>query len=286
MDIQKTIKCIQNKLDYHIMPCSLCGMSGHNVRTCLNAEPDFISFDREVDKFDITDDFDHDDVVMGMDELVGNEETGDTGDTGETVGELEDGFVLSISESDDEFDSDDEEDEANTPKSVPTTSTTPYDCPICMETLDEDTDGVVKLGCSHKFCPGCFVKHMRGANQCAMCRAKVCEKPKKPKSKHMSVREKFDVVSDLVWHSDMVDEIHDRIMNDARKKLITASGNVETKYVSETMVRIKDFVSEEDIRKATIMSAFRVVDRMSEWYGDESSSRIEVTWGGERFNIA
>ena len=127
---------------------------------------------------------------------------------------------------------------------------------------------------------------MRCANQCAMCRTKVCAKPKKQKPKHMSAVDRFGVVSDLVWHGDMVGEIHDRIMSDARKKLLAASGNVETRYVSETMVRIRDFVNEEDIRKATIMSSFHVADRMSEWYGDASSSRIRVSWGGERFDIA
>jgi len=247
----------------------------------VDSEPDFIPFGRGIGEFDVNDDFAHDDVAMGMDELVGNEE--DVGDNNATVGELEEGFMLSISESDDELDEEDAE-EANPPKSTtPTTPTTPYDCPICMETLDEDTDGVVKLGCSHKFCPGCFVKHMRGANQCAMCRTKVCEKPNK---KHMGSRVRFDIVSELVWHGEMVSDIHERIMNDARKELISESGNVETRYVTETMAKLNEFVCEEAIRKATIMSSFHIADRMSEWYGDESSSSITVNWGGERFNVA
>jgi hypothetical protein len=231
-----------------------------------------------------------DDVAMRMDELGWDVDVAvvsgtviGADDNNAAVGELEDGFVLSISETVAGDDADDADDAEETTPSKSSTLATPYDCPICMETLDEDTDGVVKLGCSHKFCPGCFVKHMRCANKCAMCRAKVCAKPK---PKHMGAQERFDVVSGLVWHGNMVSDIHGRIMTDARKNLIAASGNVDTKYVSETMVRIKDFVREEDIRKATIVSSFLVADRMSEWYDDESSSRIAVTWGGERFDIS
>ena len=249
----------------------------------MDAEADFIPFSGDIGDFDVDADFAHDDVAMGMDELARDI------DDDATVEELENGFELSIVDSEDEYDTEDEEEEveAETAETAePAEPTTPYDCPICMETKCEDRDGVVKLGCSHKFCTQCFVTHMRGANQCAMCRAKVCEKPKKHKTKHMGVSERFGVVSELVWNSRLPSDIHARIMNDARDRLIKASGNVETKYVSETMVRIKDFVREEDIRKASILSAFCVADRMSEWYGDETTSQIRVNWGGERFHIA
>jgi hypothetical protein len=277
----------------------------------MDAEADFIPFSGEFRAFDLDEDFAHDDVALGIDELVSefdlvgqifvrdgvatvsdddvssDDVSSDDDATGE---ELENGFELSIVNSEDEYESENEEEvdteEVDAESAETAEPTTPYDCPICMETKCEDRDGVVKLGCSHKFCTQCFVTHMRGANQCAMCRAKVCEKPKKHKTKHMGVSERFGLVSELVWNSRLPSDIHDRIMNDARDRLIKASGNVETKYVSETMVRIKDFVREEDIRKASILSAFCVADRMSEWYGDESSSRIRVNWGGERFDIS
>ena len=270
----------------------------------MDAEADFIPFSVEIGEFELDEDFAHDDVAMGMDELVsefdsvGQNLVVDGGatvsdddvstDRDAMVDELENGFELSIVTSEDEYETEDEEEEEVEAEQVDAETaepTTPYDCPICMETKCEDRDGVVKLGCSHKFCTQCFVTHMRGANQCAMCRAKVCEKPKKQKTKHMGVDERFGVVSEIVWNSRLPSDIHDRIMNDARKRLIKASGNVETKYVSETMVRIKDFVREEDIRKASILSAFCVANRMSEWYGDESSSSIRVNWDGERFDI-
>jgi hypothetical protein len=261
------------------MPCSRCGLAGHNVRTCVGSEPDFIPFDREIRELDATEDFNEGDVEMGIEDLTGN---GSDMNDGGVEGELEEGFTLHISGSDSEMDDSDTE-EVPDVISTDTTPTTPYECPICMETKCENRDGVVKLGCTHKFCTKCFVIHMRVANQCAMCRRKVCAKPKK---KHMSASDRFDIVSELVWNSPMAEDIHERIMNNARTNLIKASGNVETRFVRETMGRIKDFVKEEDIRKASLMTAFLVTERVSGWYGDKSSAHIRVNWGGHRFHIA
>lgn len=45
-------------------------------------------------------------------------------------------------------------------------------CMICYETLNHDS-GRVTIKCGHKYCPGCFVKHMTIDNRCAMCRREI-----------------------------------------------------------------------------------------------------------------
>jgi hypothetical protein len=49
------------------------------------------------------------------------------------------------------------------------------DCPICMEPMQ----GRSILNCSHVFCINCSIEHFRTKQNCPLCRAEVCDAPKK-----------------------------------------------------------------------------------------------------------
>lgn len=52
----------------------------------------------------------------------------------------------------------------------------PYDCAICLETIN---DSMCLLKCKHSFCISCYSEHIRLKNTCPLCRDEICSKPKK-----------------------------------------------------------------------------------------------------------
>jgi hypothetical protein len=43
---------------------------------------------------------------------------------------------------------------------------------VCYDPIDLES-GQVTIKCGHMYCPGCFVKHMKTDNKCAMCRVEL-----------------------------------------------------------------------------------------------------------------
>ena len=94
-----------------------------------------------------------------------------------------------------------------------------HTCPICMEKI---TDGIVVLKCTHVFCPGCYAKHARVDNKCALCREEFAIKPKKnermpEQSRDAIVDSLFDNTTNGAnkYFEDMATKIKMRSLDDA-----------------------------------------------------------------------
>jgi hypothetical protein len=62
-------------------------------------------------------------------------------------------------------------------------------CMICYDPLNQDS-GCVTIKCGHKYCPGCFVQHMKIDNHCAMCRREIeMKKPENVEKRTLLIRD-------------------------------------------------------------------------------------------------
>jgi hypothetical protein len=68
------------------------------------------------------------------------------------------------------------------------------ECMVCYEDIEGDN---VSLKCGHAYCVQCFIKHMRVGNNCAGCRAHICDPPKKYENRTLSTA----VISNVIENS-------------------------------------------------------------------------------------
>jgi hypothetical protein len=163
------------------MPCSNCSQNGHNVRTCPQLEPTLITPSVSDDDMSYT----HDDVLMGMEELI----------------------------------------------SDPTVD----ECMVCYEDIEREK---VSLKCGHAYCVQCFIKHMRVGNNCAACRAHICDPPKKHGNRILSNTEISDVIEHNLNHEpDFIKAIHTDL-NTQTKKYIEENYEDTTETQRERLVLI------------------------------------------------
>jgi|DEB0MinimDraft_4_1074332.scaffolds.fasta_scaffold62419_2 hypothetical protein len=90
------------------------------------------------------------------------------------------------------------------------------DCMVCYE----DTAGEnVNLKCGHTYCIQCFIQHMRVGNNCAGCRAHICEPPKKIGGiRTLSHNEISDVIENTLSNGpDFITTIHDDLLRQTNK---------------------------------------------------------------------
>jgi hypothetical protein len=148
------------------MPCSNCSLTGHNVRTCPQLLPHLISpSDDEMPIISLNDSYTHDDVLMGMKELISD------------------------------------------PPVV--------ECMVCYEDIEREK---VSLKCGHAYCVQCFIKHMRVGNNCAACRAHICDPPKKHGNRTLSTTEISDIIEqNLTNHPDFIRAIHADLLMQTQK---------------------------------------------------------------------
>jgi hypothetical protein len=163
-----------------------------------------------------------------------------------------------------------------------------YDCPICLEPKSPSTHGVVALACSHQYCPGCFVAHMRTGNSCAMCRSPVCPPPK-PKSvpTHRRVGAVVGVFGAGNESSDdvIVESVLANIRAAAKARLMKRSADTETQYVIQGMKTFDEIVTTNDIRKTLIVGGIYGSSQASRLYNDADYQPISVEWGAETYEM-
>jgi hypothetical protein len=165
------------------MRCSNCSQSGHNVRTCPELQPFSIPLrydemspelqplitptDEEMSCISLIDSYTHDDVLMGMKELVSDPPT--------------------------------------------------VECMVCYEDIECEK---VSLKCGHAYCVQCFIKHMRVGNNCAACRANICDPPEKLRTQtrtlsHEAINE--IVENNLIHNPDFIADVHTDLCNQTKK---------------------------------------------------------------------
>ena len=119
------------------MPCRLCHMNGHNMRTChLNEHHNFIPVERWFETEE-----EEEDPDAGFDEFL---------KTLDPALDFESHMLKALKAEE------------------------KRECIICYETVDNEK---VSIKCGHTYCVGCFVTHMRLNNECAYCRTELCEAP-------------------------------------------------------------------------------------------------------------
>ena len=280
------------------MPCSWCGQNGHNVRTCMELhEVDFIPltpeiFDQQqrmddvhIIESDLSDDVHMIDPDLSDDvHMIDPDYELSDEDVNEGILSV---YVTEYGLSDDETVVYESEDAAPLNNKIPVEELVGilYDCPVCMETLSETTHGVVNLPCSHKYCPTCFVTHMRIANTCAMCRTTVCQKPSTSAKKTLSDSAMVESVRSNISNQNLVvSEIRKKIISSAKHRL------VEIQKLSGTEYSISDIldicIDKRDIHNTMLLGGITCAEDIADWYDVERvHDDIRVDWGSTSFTV-
>jgi hypothetical protein len=80
----------------------------------------------------------------------------------------------------------------------------PKECIVCFEVITKEL-GFVDIKCGHVYCAGCFAKHMRTDNKCAMCRVVIFNVP--------SIEEKPSIIEEDQHERHAMNEIADHLTN-------------------------------------------------------------------------
>ena len=193
------------------MPCSNCSQTGHNIRTCTYLEPVLISDDLSSISYDEFDthDLDPNDVRMGMADLI-----------------------------------------ADTPSLIYPHCTPDYapplECMVCYEVIEDEK---VNLKCGHAYCVQCFIKHMRVGNNCAGCRAPICEPPKKQGSNRAISHSE---VSDIIEHQlnsgpDFLESIHSDLLRQTKKYIEENYEDTTERQRCQMSIMVKRAIESTDL---------------------------------------
>ena len=197
------------------MPCSNCSQTGHNIRTCTYLEPVLISDDLSsisYDEFD-THDLDTNDVIMGMADLIVDPPS----------------QIFS----------------PNSPDSNSSLSTA-IECMVCYEDIKNEK---VSLKCGHAYCVQCFIKHMRVGNNCAGCRAHICEPPKKHGgNRTLTHNEISDVIENtLEGEPTFLDAIHSDLLRQTKKYIEENYEDTTERQRCQMSIMIKRAIDSTDL---------------------------------------
>ena len=209
------------------MPCRLCHMIGHNIRTChLNENHNFIPVERWFDS--------EEDPDAGFDEFI---------KTLDPALDFESHMIKSLKA------------EMECEK---------LECIICYETVDNEKVGIK---CGHTYCVGCFVKHMRLNNECAYCRTELCEAPRNKRRIDTDTRSQIieqalycndmheTLKSDFIRQ--MRDSITKQIVSDNPK--ILRSATLSTEICAMAVMSV-------DMTFASWVVGLRTSQYISDWY--------------------
>ena len=195
------------------MPCSNCSQTGHNIRTCTYLEPVLISDEPEPVSDDLSsisyDEFDTNDVRMGMADLIA--------------------------------DSPSRIYDPGTPNYPP-----PLECMVCYEDIEDEK---VNLKCGHAYCVQCFIKHMRVGNNCAGCRAHICEPPKKQGgNRTLTHNEISDVIENtLEGEPAFLDAIHSDLLRQTKKFIEENYEDTTERQRGQMSIMIKRAIDSTDL---------------------------------------
>lgn len=151
------------------MPCSNCFRDGHNIRACPDLEYNLVSDDES----SLTE---HDASITPLGTESAQSASSLSLITAHEVG------VLNVQRCN------------NLTTDDPTyfdTQLPAEECMVCYEEIEREN---VALKCGHTYCVQCFIKHMRVGNNCAGCRAPICDPPKKHEKRTLSHSD----ISDLI----------------------------------------------------------------------------------------
>lgn len=101
------------------------------------------------------------------------------------------------------------------------------ECMVCYEEIEREN---VTLKCGHTYCVQCFIKHMRVGNNCAGCRAPICDPPKKHEKRTLSHSDISDLIeNNLNDQPDFITAIRADLLMQTKKYIVN-----HYKDISET----------------------------------------------------
>lgn len=98
---------------------------------------------------------------------------------------------------------------------------------ICYDHLDESS-GSVSIPCGHKYCPSCFVQHMKKDNHCAMCRVGITMKKRVNQADLIDAVGKSYTGSQYLTHivNTLCDDLKDCISSEIIPRLGCGTGEI------------------------------------------------------------
>lgn len=142
----------------------------------------------------------------------------------------------------------------------------PEECMVCYDIVGEES---VKLKCNHTYCVGCFVQHMRVANTCGICRAEICEPPKKTQQKHMSSTQICEIIEDVLnSNPDFIDTIHNDVIRQANIYMDSNCKTMTTRQRSYNENIIKDILNNTDMTFGLWISGIHIGDEIAQQFMD------------------
>ena len=142
----------------------------------------------------------------------------------------------------------------------------PLECMVCYDIVSKES---VKLKCNHTYCVGCFVKHMRTANTCGVCRAEICEPPKKPQKKHISPTQIYEIIENVITSNpEFRDTIHNDVIRQANIYMDSKCKPITTRQRSNNESTIRDILKNTDMTFGLWISGILIGDKIAQHFMD------------------
>lgn len=114
------------------------------------------------------------------------------------------------------------------------------DCIVCYDNVPDE---MIQTKCSHIYCTACFVKHMRRANTCAMCRTELVDEAPIVGNKDMdddTVINMADVLANDETLHNILSRIYQNIDTKLNRYIDNAFNNNTIKHtrIASTMIEI------------------------------------------------
>jgi len=199
------------------MPCSICYQTGHNIRTCTYIEPALIS--------DAISSISYDEFYTHNLDLPSMSDA-------ELLVETPSNLYSSI----------------NSFEYPPFEDIFPevIECMVCYEEIENEK---VSLKCGHSYCVQCFIKHMRVGNNCAGCRAHICDPPKKTRANHILSQDEISGIVDrnLINGPDFIESVRSDLLRQTNRHIEASGGDTTEMQRYQMLIIMEQAIKNADI---------------------------------------
>ena len=141
----------------------------------------------------------------------------------------------------------------------------PPECMVCYDTIGEDS---VRLKCNHNYCVGCFIKHMRLANTCGICRSEICDPPKKTQQKRINPHELCEIIEHVIDSNPaFIDTIHREIIRQADCHMKT-DNTITTRQRTNNVKTVTDILKKTDMTFGLWIAGIHIADEVASYFMD------------------
>ena len=134
------------------------------------------------------------------------------------------------------------------------------ECMVCYEDIKDEK---VNLKCGHAYCVQCFIKHMRVGNNCAGCRAPICDPPTKTATRTLSHSDISDLIdSNLGSNPNFIGTIHSDMVSQANKYIDENYGDTTEVERRKILLMMKQAIESTDLTFGFWLSGFSMVQNI------------------------